>query len=104
MKTLILLSLLAAISAQADLVRGYVRSNGTQVQSYQRSTANGTPIDNLGYRGYPSQQPGYVSPYGNGLGSDILRPVAPMPRPALTAPRPYSDSILTPSLDIFPKW
>ena len=67
MKTLknLLLSavmLAAAVSAQAEWVNGYTRSNGTYVNGYYRTPANNTPYDNLSYRGYPSQQPGYVSP------------------------------------------
>jgi hypothetical protein len=54
--------LTAAVSAQAEWVSGHFRSNGTYVNSYYRTPANGTPYDNLSYRGYPSQQPGYVSP------------------------------------------
>lgn len=64
MKTLLALALLvlATAAAQADSVRGYFRSNGTYVAPHYRTPANGTPYDNLSYRGYPSQQPGYVSP------------------------------------------
>ena len=67
MKTVTKFALIAtvlttAVAAQADWVSGYVRSNGTYVQPYYRTPANGTPYDNLSYRGYPSQQPGYVSP------------------------------------------
>jgi hypothetical protein len=54
--------LCSAFAAQADWVSGYTRNNGTVVQPYYRTPANGTPYDNLSYRGYPSQQPGYVSP------------------------------------------
>ena len=72
------LTLTAGVSAQAEWVSGYVRSNGTCVDSYYRTPANGTPYDNLSYRGYPSQQPGYVSPRGNSLDSGWSRPT-PLP-------------------------
>lgn len=65
MKTILALAavmLTAAVSAKAEWVSGHFRSNGTYVNSYYRTPANGTPYDNLSYRGYPSQQPGYVSP------------------------------------------
>ncbi|GEM_PF-1388114 len=61
--------LICAFSAQAEWVSGYVRSSGTYVQPYYRSPANGTPYDNLSYRGYPSQHPGYVSPRSYGYTS-----------------------------------
>ena len=78
MKTLLTLALLALATAasQAQTVRGYVRSNGTYVAPYVRTPANGTPFDNLSYRGYPSQQPGYVSP--RAYGNDFSTP-RPMP-------------------------
>ena len=53
--------LTAAVSAKAEWVSGHFRSNGTYVNSYYRTAANGTPYDNLSYRSYPSQQPSYVS-------------------------------------------
>ena len=58
MKTLTKLALAAviltaAVSAQAGTVRGYTRSNGTYVMPHYRTPANGTPYDNLSYRGYP---------------------------------------------------
>ena len=79
MKTLTRLALAAAILttaavAQAEWVSGYQRSNGTYVQPYYRTPANGTPYDNLSYRGYPSQQPGYVSPRSYGGHSGWSRP------------------------------
>ena len=70
--------LTAAVSAQAGTVRGYVRSNGTYVMPHYRTSANSTPCDNLSYRGYPSQQPGYVSPRSYGLDSSWSRPT-PLP-------------------------
>lgn len=54
--------LTTAVAAQAEWVSGHFRSNGTYVAPYYRTPANGTPYDNLSYRGYPSQQPGYVAP------------------------------------------
>ena len=54
--------LATALAARADWVNGYSRANGTYVGGYSRTPANGTPYDNYSYRGYPSQQPGYVSP------------------------------------------
>ncbi len=55
MKTLTILALAALIltstvAAQADWVRGYVRSNGTYVAPHYRTPANGTTYDNLSYR------------------------------------------------------
>ncbi len=59
---LLIVALTAAASAKAQMVRGHFRSNGTYVAPYYRTPANGIPYDNLSYRGYPSQQPGYISP------------------------------------------
>src|SRR5207245_4850640 len=59
---------------RADWVSGHFRSNGTFVAPYYRTTANGIPYDNLSYRGYPSQQPGYVSPRISPFISDLSRP------------------------------
>jgi hypothetical protein len=85
--------LTAAVSAQAEWVRGHYRSNGTYVNSYYRTPANGTPYDNLSYRGYPSQQPGYVPPRSYGLDSSWSRPT-PLPSYGSynlkTMPRPYT--------------
>jgi hypothetical protein len=83
MKTLTKLALAAVIlttafAVQAGTVRGYFRSNGTYVMPHYRTPANGTPYDNLSYRGYPSQQPGYVSPGSYGLDSSWTRPT-PLP-------------------------
>lgn len=83
MKTLTKLALAAmilcsAFAANAQTVRGHFRSNGTYVAPYYRTPANGTPYDNLSYRGYPSQQPGYVSPRSYGLDSSWCRPT-PLP-------------------------
>jgi len=75
--TLAALVLVTTASAQADSVSGYFRSNGTYVAPHYRTPANGTPYDNLSYRGYPSQQPGYVSP--RSYGNDFSTPL-PMPR------------------------
>ncbi len=70
--------LTTAFAAQADWVNGYFRSNGTYVMPYYRTPANGIPYDNLSYRGYPSQQPGYISPGNYGLDSGFSRPT-PLP-------------------------
>jgi len=79
MKTLSKLTLAASIlactwAANAEWVNGYVRSTGTYVQPYYRTPANGVASVNLSYRGYPSQQPGYISPRAHSLGSDYSRP------------------------------
>jgi len=58
-------------------VRGYYRSTGTYVAPHVRTPANNTVTDNLSYRGYPSQQPGYVSPRSHDLDSSC-RPT-PLP-------------------------
>lgn len=52
------------MTARADWVSGYTRSNGTYVAPHYRTPANGSVYDNLSYRRYPSQQPGHVSPRG----------------------------------------
>ena len=98
MKTLLALALVtltAAASAQAEGVRGHFRSNGTYVLPYYRTAANGTPFDNLSNRGYPSQQPGYVSPRSSGLDSGGSR-TTPLPGYGNyrleTMPRTYTDS------------
>ena len=76
MKTLLALAalLLVTAAAQAQTVNGYYRSNGTYVAPYVRTPANNTPYDNLSYRGYPSQQPGYVSPRTHGFDSGYSQP------------------------------
>ena len=79
MKTLTKLALTAvllttAVAAQAQWVNGYTRSSGTYVTPYYRTPANGSVYDNLSYRGYPSQQPGYVSPRSYGSGSCYTAP------------------------------
>src|SRR6266545_2095500 len=97
MKTLTKLAFAAvmlttAFAAQADWVSGHFRSNGTYVMPYYRTPANGIPYDNLSYRGYPSQQPGYVSPRSYGLDSSWSRP-APLPSCGsynFQTPRPYT--------------
>lgn len=77
--SLVAITLFTAATAQAEIVSGYLRQNGTYVAPHYRTPANGTPYDNLSYRGYPSQQPGYVSPsvrsYGStsGFGSSYSR-------------------------------
>ncbi len=69
MKTLTKLALAAVIltttlAAQAGYVNGYSRNDGAYVGGHYRTKANSTTYDNLSYRGYPSQQPGYVSASG----------------------------------------
>ena len=82
MKTLTKIALLAAIlttaaAAHADWVGGYFRSSGTYVAPYYRTPANSIPYDNLSYRGYPSQQPGYVSPRTYDFGTVRTLPAYP---------------------------
>jgi hypothetical protein len=98
MRTLTKLALAAVIltttfAAQAGTVRGHLRSNGTYVLPYYRMPANGTRYDNLSYRAYPSQQPGYVSPRSYGLDSGLARPT-PLPGygnyKLETMPRPFT--------------
>jgi len=80
LKNLILAAVIltTAVAVQAENVRGYFRSNGTYVMPHYRTPANATPYDNLSYRGYPSQQPGYVSPRSYGFDSGWARPT-PLP-------------------------
>ncbi len=66
--------LTSTLAAKADWVSGHFRSNGRSVAPYYRTPANSTPYDNLSYRGYPSQQPGYISPRTWSLGADQNRP------------------------------
>ncbi len=66
--------LTAAVAAQAEWVNGHFRSNGTYVNSYYRTPANGTSYDNFSYRGYPSQQPGYLSSRSYGCDSYYSMP------------------------------
>lgn len=96
MKTLTKIALIAAVlttaaDAQAEGVRGYLRSSGTYVSPYYRTPANGSPYDNLSYRGYPSQQPGYISPRTYDFGS--VRTLPAYPRTSYVRPlyrNPYS--------------
>jgi hypothetical protein len=85
--------LTAASSAKAEWVSGHLRNNGTCVNSYFRTPANGTSCDYPSYRSYPSQQSGYISPRANCLGPDYTRPkTVPYvgdPKPD-TAPLPYT--------------
>jgi len=79
MKTLNKIALIAAIltttfAAKAEWVSGHFRSSGTYVMPYYRTSANDTPYDNLSYRGYPSQQPGYISPPADSYGQASTRP------------------------------
>ena len=87
MKILTKLALAAVIltttaASQAEIVRGHFRSNGIYVAPYYRTPANGIPYDNLSYRGYPSQQPGYVSPRSSGLDTGFTRPSDGFSQPA----------------------
>ncbi len=66
--------LTTAVAARADWVSGHYRGNGTYVSPYYRTPANGSVYDNLSYRGYPSQQPGYVSPRSYSFGDCISTP------------------------------
>ena len=100
MKTVLKLALAAVIltasaAARAEWVSGHFRSNGAYVNRYYRTPANGTRFDNLSYRGYPSQQPGYVSPRSYGLDSSWSRPT-PLPSygsyKAKTLPNPFTSS------------
>ncbi len=60
--TLAVALLATAANSHAEWVNGYFRSSGSYVNPHYRTPANDTPYDNLSYRSYPSQQPGYVSP------------------------------------------
>lgn len=76
-RTLLVLSLLALLAgaAHADYVNGYTRSNGTYVQGYHRSHADGNIYNNYSTRGNVNPytgQAGTVNPntynnnsYGN---------------------------------------
>src|SRR5439155_26203452 len=86
--------LTSADSAKAEWVIGHIRSNGTYVAPYYRTPANGIPYDNLSYRGYPSQQPGYVSPRVWCFDSDLIRPKT---MPSYSNPR--FDTGLLPATD-----
>ena len=79
--------LTTAVAANAQIVNGYFRNNGTYVAPHYRTPANGTPYDNLSYRGYPSQQPGYVSPRSYGFGTQLTRPM-PLPSYGNYSPKP----------------
>ena len=79
MKTLTKLALAAVLlatvaSARAEWVSGHYRSSGSYVGGYYRTPANGSVYDNLSYRGYPSQQPGYVAPSSYSYGSCSVTP------------------------------
>lgn len=62
MKKLLLVAAisLTAFSAQAEHVNGYVRSNGTYVQPYERSAPNNTVQDNYSYQGNTNPYTGTV--------------------------------------------
>ena len=80
LKNLVLATVIltTAVATQAGTVNGYFRSNGTYVLPHYRTPANGTTYDHLCYRGYPSQQPGCVSPRSYGLDPGSTRPT-PLP-------------------------
>ncbi|MBI5387041.1 MAG: hypothetical protein HZA90_20395 [Verrucomicrobia bacterium] len=89
MKTLTQIALLAAVlttaaAARAEWVGGHFRSSGTYVAPYYRTPANGSPYDNLSYRGYPSQQPGYISPRTYDFGT--VRPLPAYPSTGTVRP------------------
>ncbi len=48
---LMILLLLMGSSAFAESVKGYFKSNGTYVESYQRSDRNNTQLDNYSTKG-----------------------------------------------------
>lgn len=52
-KIFLLIALISgfAASAKADMVRGYVRKDGTYVQPYQRTHPDGNPYNNYSYHG-----------------------------------------------------
>ncbi len=102
MKVLMILAVMAlTLTARAEWVNGYVTRNGRYVHGYYRSTANSTVYDNLSYRGYPSQQPGYV-PLRTYNVVPSFNSYAPRPLPAYpsVAPQPLP---AFPSKDYAPK-
>ncbi len=62
MKQFLLTVSFIAISsaAYAEYVNGYTRSNGTQVQGYERSDRNNTVTDNYSYQGNTNPNTGAV--------------------------------------------
>lgn len=84
--TLVIAMLATAAITNADMVSGYFRSDGTYVMPYYRTPANGIPYDNLSYRGYPSQESGYVSPRNFGLGSNLYSPRSDFRLPSQSSP------------------
>jgi hypothetical protein len=85
MKTLLALAavlITTCVDTQAQVVRGHFRSNGTYVMPYYRTPANGIPYDNLSYRGYPSQQPGHISPRSYSLDNSFTLPSYSYSRPS----------------------
>lgn len=69
MKKLLLAVLAVALMcsvAFAEHVRGYTRSNGTYVQSYERSSPNSTVRDNYSYKGN-------TNPYTGTVGTNYYR-------------------------------
>ncbi len=107
MKSLLLaLSLFTFTSANAELVRGHFRSNGTYVAPYFRSPANNTPYDNLSYKAYPSQLPGYCPPVRPSYGYSPLPlptyPSSAVPLPAFPS-KDYCPKPLYQSKDYAPR-
>ena len=83
-KAILLAMILAAPLVSADqYVRGHLRSNGTYVQGYHRSSPNGTRLDNYSTQGNVNPytgQSGSRPAYGSGYQP---RPIAPLPYPSL---------------------
>jgi len=63
---LVLVAMFICSVAYAGQVRGYTRSDGTYVNSYQRSDPNPTVTDNYGYKGN-------VNPYTGAVGTNYNR-------------------------------
>jgi hypothetical protein len=81
MKKLLLAVLAVALMATlafAGQVRGYTRSNGTYVNSYQRSSPNSTVQDNYSYKGNSNPYTGAVGTnrYTSSPSSQYYNPAA----------------------------
>lgn len=85
---LVVVLLLISTNSFAGRVNGYYRSNGTYVQSYNRSNADSTVQDNYSYKGNVNPYTGSVgqnyyrnSPtsqyYGSTSGLQTMQPYAP---------------------------
>lgn len=60
-RTLLIIAIgLTAQSAFAEFVQGHYRANGTYVQGYNRSDANGTARDNYSYQGNTNPYTGRI--------------------------------------------